>query len=119
MILKMKKKLEVSYPLWLEYWKFLSNLAGSSIEHGGTRPFSNMWEFLLKLQFGIFMRLFVDGNLCVGLLVARGFIRFPLHMTMVWYLANGAGIPGTDQCHCYLRKQTSISVDQRGWGIPD
>ena len=43
------------------------------------------------------MRFFADGNLCVGLLVAGGggggFIWFPLHMTMVWYLARGAGIP--------------------------
>ena len=40
-----------------------------------------------------FYEVFADGNLCVGLLVARGFIWFPLHMTMVWYLARGAGIP--------------------------
>ena len=52
-----------------------------------------MSEFSLKLQFGIFMRFFADGNLCVGLLVAGGFISFPLHMTVVWYLARGAGIP--------------------------
>ena len=51
--------------------------------------------------------------------MAEGFILFSLHMTMVWDLANGDGIPGTDQCHCCLRKQTSISVDRRGWGIPD
>ena len=38
------------------------------------------------------MRFFADGNLCVGLLVVGGFIWFPLHMTMVWYLARGAGI---------------------------
>ena len=38
------------------------------------------------------MRFFADGNLCVGLLVVGGFIWFPLHMTMVWYLASGAGI---------------------------
>ena len=38
------------------------------------------------------MRFFTDGNLCVELLVAGGFIWFPLHMTMVWYLARGAGI---------------------------
>ena len=48
------------------------------------------------------MRFFADGNLCVGLLVAGGFIWFPLHMTMVWYLARGAGIPApnnaTDAC---------------------
>ena len=29
----------------------------------------------------------------MGLLVAGGFIWFPLHMAMVWYLARGAGIP--------------------------
>ena len=29
----------------------------------------------------------------VGLLVVEGFILFPLHMTMVWYLTKGAGIP--------------------------
>ena len=38
------------------------------------------------------MRFFADGNLCVGLLVVGGFIWFPLHMTMVWYLARRAGI---------------------------
>ena len=51
--------------------------------------------------------------------MAGGFILFSLHMTMVWDLAKGAGIPGTDQCHCCLHKQTSISIDWRGWGIPD
>ena len=29
---------------------------------------------------------------CEVLLVVGGFIWFPLHMTMVWYLARGAGI---------------------------
>ena len=29
------------------------------------------------------MRFLADGNLCVGLLVAEGFILLPLHMTMV------------------------------------
>ena len=38
------------------------------------------------------MRFLADRNLCVGLLVAGGFIWFPLHMIMVWYLARGAGI---------------------------
>ena len=42
---------------------------------------------------GKFYAVFADGNLCMGLLVAGGFIWFPLHMTMVWYLARGAGIP--------------------------
>ena len=48
------------------------------------------------------MRFFADGNLCVGLLEVGDFIWFPLHMTMVWYLARGAGIPApsdtTDVC---------------------
>ena len=39
------------------------------------------------------MRFFTDGNFCEVLLVAEGFILFSLHMTMVWDLANGAGIP--------------------------
>ena len=30
---------------------------------------------------------------CVGLLVVGGFILFSLHMTVVWDLARGAGIP--------------------------
>ena len=32
---------------------------------------------------------FLCGTSCGG----GGFIWFPLHMTMVWYLARGAGIP--------------------------
>ena len=58
------------------------------------------------------MRFFADGNLCVGLLVAGAYIWFPLRMTVVWYLARGAGIPAPSNA------QTSISVDRRGWGIP-
>ena len=87
---------------------------------GGTRPFSNMWEFLLKLMFGIFMRFFADGNLCMELLVAGGFVWFPLHMTMVWYLARGAGIPAPSDAIdvCVSKQQTSISVYRRGWGFP-
>ena len=39
------------------------------------------------------MRFYADGNLCVGHLLVGGFIWFLVHMTMVWYLARGAGIP--------------------------
>ena len=35
----------------------------------------------------------ICGNSCEVLLVAGGFILFSLHMTMVWDLANGTGIP--------------------------
>ena len=47
----------------------------------------------MLLYFGIFVWDFLWQG---------GFIWFPLHMTMVWYLANGAGIPApndaTDVC---------------------
>ena len=62
----------------------------SSIEHGGT---STIYIFMAQLA------LFNEGdhfpicaNFCEVLLVAGGFILFSLHMTMVWDLANGAGI---------------------------
>ena len=57
------------------------------------------------------MRFFADGNFCEVLLVAGGFILFSVHMTMVWDLANGAGIP---------TPSNAIDVcvsDQRGWGF--
>ena len=37
----------------------------------------------------------------------QGFIWFPLHLTMVWYLTRGAGIPAP-----------SDAIDRRGWGFP-
>ena len=52
------------------------------------------------------MRFFADGNFCEVLLVVGGFILFSLHMTMVWDLANGAGIPAP-----------SAAIDRRGWGF--
>ena len=39
---------------------------------------------------------------------------FPMHMTMVWDLAKGAGILAPSDAIT----QTSISVDRRGWGFP-
>ena len=74
-----------------------------------------MWEFSLEFFVGFFC-VTILWYFCVGLLVAGGFIWFPLHMTMVWYLAMGSGNPGTERRH--LHKQTSISVDRRGWGFP-
>ena len=54
---------------------------------------------------------------CEVLLVAGGFILFSLHVTMVWYLARGAGIPApsdtTDVC---VSKHQSALI--RGMGIP-
>ena len=56
------------------------------------------------------MRFFADGNLCVGLLVAGGFIWFPLHMAMVWYLARGAGIPAPNDAIdvCISKHQSAL-----------
>ena len=58
------------------------------------------------------MRFFADGNLCVGLLVAGGggFIWFPLHMTMVWYLAREAGIPAPNDAIdvCVSKHQSAL-----------
>ena len=63
------------------------------------------------------MRFFVDGNFCVGLLVVGGFIWFPLHMTMVWYLARGAGILApSDAIDVCVSKHQSALIG--GMGIP-
>ena len=62
---------------------------------------------------GNFCEVFADGNFCEVLLVAGGFISFSLHMTMVWDLADGAGIPAPSDAI----DKTSISVDRRGWGF--
>ena len=55
-------------------------------------------NFCVGIFFGIFCWIFCVTILwyfCVGLLVAvgGGVIWFPLHMTMVWYLARGGTIP--------------------------
>ena len=74
----------------------------SSIEHGGTGTFSNMWYFRGKFSWyfcEVNFCITILWYFCVGLLVAGGFILLPLHMTMVWDRASGAGVPGTDQCH--------------------
>ena len=56
------------------------------------------------------MRFFTDGNLCVGLLVAGGFILLPLHMTMVWYFARGVGIPAPNDTSdvCISKHQSAL-----------
>ena len=61
------------------------------------------------------MRFFADGNLCVGLLVAGGFIWFPLRMTMVWYLARGVGIPAlSDVIDVCISKHQSALIGEDG-----
>ena len=40
-----------------------------------------------------------------------GFIWFPLHMAMVWYLTRGAGIPAPSDT-------IDVCVDRRGFGFP-
>ena len=56
-------------------------------------------NFCVGIFFGIFRWIFcviILWYFCVGLLVVGGFIWFPLHMTMVWYLAIGSGNHGTE-----------------------
>ena len=47
---------------------------------------------------------------CEVLLVAGGFILFSLHMTMVWDLANGAGIPAPSGANdvCVSKHQSAL-----------
>ena len=49
-------------------------------------------------------------NFCEVLLVAWGFILFSLHMTMVWDLANGAGIPAPSDAIdvCVSKHQSAL-----------
>ena len=56
------------------------------------------------------MRFFADGNFCEVVLVAGGFILFSLHMTMVWDLANGAGIPAPSDAIdvCFSKHQSAL-----------
>ena len=62
-------------------------------------------------QYVVFSWYFCEVNFCVTilryfcevLLVARGFIWFPLHMTMVWYLARGALIGGDGDSQLHRR----------------
>ena len=52
---------------------------------------------------------------CMGLLVAGSFIRFPLHMTMVWDLAIGSGNPGTERPqNVYVSKHQSALIGGDG-----
>ena len=44
-----------------------------------------------------------------------GFIWFPLHMTMVWYLARGAGIPAlSDAIDVCISKHLSALIGEDG-----
>ena len=116
----------------------------SSIEHGGTRTFSNImapltlfneapkrksvsplalknaylwlsWPSLMKgyqdiFQYvGIFVRYFLwQGG-------GGGVILFSLHMTMVWYLAKGTGIPAPrDSIDVCVSKHQSALIGGNG-----
>ena len=50
-----------------------------------------VWEFSLEFFVGFFVLLYF-GIFVWDFLWWGGFIWFPLHMTMVWYLSRGAGI---------------------------
>ena len=85
----------------------------SSIEHGGIGTFSNMWYFRGKLSWyfcEVNFRVTILWYFCEVLLVAGGFIWFPLHMTMVLYLARGAGIPAPSDAIdvCVSKHQSAL-----------
>ena len=52
----------------------------------------------------------ICGNFCEVVLVAGGLILFSLHMTMVWDLANGAGIPAPSDAIdvCVSKHQSAL-----------
>ena len=57
----------------------------------------------------------ICGNFCEVLLVAGGFILFSLHMTMVWDLANEAGIPApSDAIDVSISKHQSALIGGDG-----
>ena len=71
--------------------KFISS-TGLAIAYLWLRWTSLMRGYETIFQYvGIFIKTIV-WNFCEVLLVAGDFILFSLHMTMVWDLANGAGI---------------------------
>ena len=60
----------------------------------------------MLLYFGIFVRYFLWWG---------GFIWFPLHMTMVWYLAREAGIPApSDTIDVCVSKHQSALIGGDG-----
>ena len=91
----------------------MTQKGASSIEHGGTGTFSNMWYFRGKFSWyfcEVNFRVTLLWYFCVGLYVAGGFIWFPLHMTMVWYLAREAGIPAPSDAIdvCVSKHQSAL-----------
>ena len=68
----------------------------------------------MVIFFGIFCWIFrvtILWYFCEVLLVVGGFIWFPLNMTMVWYLARGAGIPAlSNAIDVCISKHQSASI---------
>ena len=58
---------------------------------------------------GIFIET-IAWNFCEVLLVAGGFILFSLHMTVVWDLANGAGIPASSESCANNRLRVKMGI---------
>ena len=65
---------------------------------GGT---SSLFRYMVKVKVFYMMDKSLD------------FKWFPLHMTMVWYLARGARIPALNNAIT----QTSVSIVRRRWGF--
>ena len=72
----------------------------------------------MVIFFGIvcwIFRVTILWYFCEVLLVAGVFIWFPLNMTMVWYLARGAGIPAlSDAIDVCVRKHKSALIGGGG-----
>ena len=79
------------------------------------RPYFYVMDYKAIFQcVGIFIKTIV-WNFCDVLLEAGGFILFSLHMTMVWYLTNGAGIPApSDAIDVCVSKHQSALIGRNG-----
>ena len=78
-------------------------------------------NFCVGIFFGIFCWIFCVTILwyfCVGLLVVGGFYMVPLAYDNGMVPRYGEWESRHRATPLMLRKQTSISVDRRGWGFP-
>ena len=96
------------FPLSTVPWFIIS--VWSSIEHGGTNAIYIFMAQLALFNEGVRHHFPICGNFCEVLLVAGVFILFSLHMTMVWDLANGTGIPAPSDAIdvCVSKHQSAL-----------
>ena len=82
----------------------------TSKEHGGTSAIYIFMAQLALFNEGVRDNFPICGNFCEVLLVVGVFILFSLHMTMVWDLTNGAGIPAPSDAidACASKHQSAL-----------